>query len=1530
MSHPALRLTREAIRSLNLRRLFIQIGFLTVLCWLTAATAFGQAVNDYRSAATGNWNAVGTWQRFNGTSWVAAVSTPTSASGVITIRSPHNVTVTVDVTVDQVTIESGGTVTITSGDDWTIANGTGTDLTVDGTVTNSGLIIPTGTIQFNSGSTYNHNQNGGTIPTATWNANSTCSINGMTSTDPSGDGQAFGNLTYNSSGMSGNRNMAGSGLSIAGNLQILNTGSGELRMSQTPLTVSGNLTVNDDFRIGSGTARTLNVLGNVSITGGTLEMADSDEIGTMNVSGDFSVTGGTLTESGSASGAIIFNGSGTQTYTSGGTVSNTINFTVNSGSTLQMAAAATVVGGGGTFTLSSGATLGIRSTVGITTSGASGNIQVTGTRTYATGASYIYNGSANQAVGNGLTQNTPANLTIANTGGGGSNTVTLGAAVTMTGNLTISSGVLDVSASNFAINIRGNWTNDGTFTQRSGTVTFNGTAAQTIGGANSTTFNNLTINNTAVPQPGVTLGIDTTVGGTLTLTTDLSSGDNALTHTGGATACSGAGDLVGIVTRTTIAVGTTYCFGNSLNTIQFNSGTPSSPTMTVTLVKGSLPGNISGAVNRLYTLEPTGMTAFSATVQLRYLQGELGAIPESNLKLWRDTTGTGNWVEVGGTVNVTNDYVNVAGVTAFSPWVFAPPAPAAPTAVRMRGVQTVATADGVELRWRTGHEVNNLGFRIYREENGQRTLITKNIIAGSSLAVGRRATLTTGRSYRWTDEDGSANSAYWLEDIDLNGTHTLHGPFTPLFGAGASQNKGGKKSNRSNPNSNSSQNSITLEAMSRQAAQEIRATHEVTPVGALPGSYLGTAVRNAKAGGPKDSAETSVRMLGGERAVKLTVKQEGWYRVMQPELLAAGLDPQANPRHLKLYVDGREVPIQVNGGEDGRFDPADSVEFYGMGLDTPVTDARVYWLLSDRGAGARVREQPQVNGAPAGSGFMQTVERRDRETYMATLLNGAAENFFGAIVTPTEALDQTLMVPSVDRSAPTNATLEIALQGITTGAHVTGVILNGVPLGSVNFNGQAQGVQRFTVPQTQVLDGVNTVTLQNAADDSDYSLVAYLRLTYPRAYRADSDALTLNVQSFQRVTINGFTDKGVRVFDVTDERNVVELETVIKQDTVGFSVTTTPQGTGQRRLMALCPSRLLIPSEIKANAPSNWLTKGNRADLLLITHNTLAAQFSPLVALRRSQGWRVETVDIEDVYDEISFGHKTASGLSDFLAFTATFWNGKPKYVLLGGDASYDPRNYTNSGNSDLVPTRLVDAGTLETASDDALVDFDGDGLPDLTVGRLPARTPAEAQRMVERLVNYDKAAISKETVLVADQNIGYNFESLISGLQAQVPIGQTATTILRSQNNDTTTHANLMAALNRGPRLANYFGHGSFDLWNGDILTVADAAALQNGNKHSVYLMMTCLTGYFLEPGAESLAEALLKNTGGGAIAVWAGTGYTEPDPQEVMNKSVFPNLFKPGQLLGDVLRQAKSATSDRDTRLTWIFFGDPTMRLR
>lgn len=115
-----------------------------ILTILFSINLFSQATNDYRSAATGNWNSLTTWERYNGTAWATPTSgqgVPSSASEVITILNGHTVSIpNVNQTADQMTINSGGQVTINAPRTLNIANGTGTDLTVNGVLLNSGTV----------------------------------------------------------------------------------------------------------------------------------------------------------------------------------------------------------------------------------------------------------------------------------------------------------------------------------------------------------------------------------------------------------------------------------------------------------------------------------------------------------------------------------------------------------------------------------------------------------------------------------------------------------------------------------------------------------------------------------------------------------------------------------------------------------------------------------------------------------------------------------------------------------------------------------------------------------------------------------------------------------------------------------------------------------------------------------------------------------------------------------------------------------------------------------------------------------------------------------------------------------------------------------------------------------------------------------------------------------------------------------------------------------------------------------------------
>ena len=98
-------------------------------------------------------------------------------------------------------------------------------------------------------------------------------------------------------------------------------------------------------------------------------------------------------------------------------------------------------------------------------------------------------------------------------------------------------------------------------------------------------------------------------------------------------------------------------------------------------------------------------------------------------------------------------------------------------------------------------------------------------------------------------------------------------------------------------------------------------------------------------------------------------------------------------------------------------------------------------------------------------------------------------------------------------------------------------------------------------------------------------------------------------------------------------------------------------------------------------------------------------------------------------------------------------------------------------------------------------------------------------------------------------------------------------------------------------------------------MLTTDDAHALSNSNRLPLFVMMNCLNGYFQDPLNESLAEALMRNEHGGAVAVWASSGMTFPNEQASINQQLYLTLFgKTSFTLGEHVRFAKLATHDPD----------------
>jgi len=848
--------------------------------------------------------------------------------------------------------------------------------------------------------------------------------------------------------------------------------------------------------------------------------------------------------------------------------------------------------------------------------------------------------------------------------------------------------------------------------------------------------------------------------------------------------------------------------------------------------------------------------------------------------------------------------------------------------------------EGIALEWETSFEVDNFGFHVYRELDGKFYRITPDLVPGSVFKVGAGRELPAGQSYMYWDglSEGTGHELYWLDCVELNGGRASFGPIKPeIYGQPVSERLKVRFK------------SITRHQVSRARAlgkaRELREELSTKPIQTQSSKATFRRIDPEKPSEPRLPPNEEQWSLAAQPGVKIYIREDGWYRVGKPELVSAGLSPDVDPRYLQLYADGEEKSMMVTGSDDGRFDPLDVIEFYGTGLDTPFTDAHVYWLVIGSRPGWRV-DSPFVDirldlsnrmrlprglrGRGAPLSFPFSLELKERTFYFAALKNGERDNFFGSVISQ-EPVDQLLTVAHPDLSSPEDAMLEVVLQGGTDSTHQIKIMFNYVEVGEVVFSGQEREAVEIQVPHDLLLEGDNIVTLIAQGGAMDVSLVDYIRLTYWRTYTADEDVLQFKASGGEWFSIGGFSSSEIQVVDITDPMRMFNIRGKVRTQDSGYAITVKVPSAGERTLLAFTEDKIKLPAGIEANLASSWHEISQGAEVIIIGHSDLLESVGFLKELREQQGWSVVLVDVEDLYDEFNFGSKNPWALKDFLGRAYEFWNPQPRFVLLVGDTSYDPRSYLGFGEFDLVPTKFVDTAHLTTASDDWFVDFDDDGLPEMAVGRLPVESAEEAATVVSKIISYEGAAgLMGEALLVADINDFFDFEGASAEVSEELlERSMEVKEILRGRS--ATARSDLLNLLNQGQLLVNYLGHGSTKTWNGNLLTSLDAWSLTNSPYLPFLVSMTCLNGFFQDPYIESMAETFLKAERGGAVAVWTSSGLTLPEEQAVMNLELIRLLFNgQGLTIGEAVMGAKRAVTNGDIRRTWILFGDPTLRLR
>ncbi len=813
---------------------------------------------------------------------------------------------------------------------------------------------------------------------------------------------------------------------------------------------------------------------------------------------------------------------------------------------------------------------------------------------------------------------------------------------------------------------------------------------------------------------------------------------------------------------------------------------------------------------------------------------------------------------------------------------------------------------GLRVQFATATETGNIGFAIHhRSANGA-------IKRAAPMMASKVVDSTQWQSYE-TFLTGSSATKLWLSDIDTRGVETLHGPF---------------ELNRDYGNSQPPQ-PINWQAIREQNSQTLLA-------------------KTARKG---DSNTSSV---------DLTITESGIARVSADQLTSAGLDLTAvSGSELALSVNNEHVAARVS--TDGLFGSGDFVEFLAETRDSLYGSDNVYQLTVNPVAAQRV----QVN-----SELPQNLDPQITETALVTL----AENneysfasptgdpwFMEGILAFTDEVEASYDL-SLDGYSGGSANLTVDLWGVTdlpeSPDHHIQVLVNGQQVSELFLDGLSQGQINVQVPQTELVDGINTVTVRLPADTGaqfDLVNVEAISMSYQRAPRIDGGTGnvgvsnnasplslhpdTLFASSFEVLpgasfSVSGLTSNDAVVYAETDAGPVWMQNA--RTSANGSDITLDVPGVPGANGFVISQLDSLVEVSVSPTRLNNELLS-DPADYLMIAHPVFVDAIEPLAQFHRDRGLTVRVINVNDIYAQYSAAQIDANAIDSFIADAVPALD--TRFVLLVGGDSYDYHNYLEMGSLSFIPSLYgqVHAVVRYAPLDALYADIDDDQVPDVALGRFPVRTVQELNFMINKTVQYASKTYSRQAVFAADEAepltpFGAISDDVIDSLLSNWSVTQS---YLDNVSPAQATQ-DILGAINSGVALTNYFGHSGFTEWGRTdrLLTSNDVDTLSNVGLPTVVNQWGCWNAYYVSPFADTLAHRFLIGGEHGAAAILGPVSLTRLSSEQLLSNLSFAEMVSAGQSVGQSIvngKQELAANHENreDVVLGFTLLGDPAIQI-
>lgn len=732
---------------------------------------------------------------------------------------------------------------------------------------------------------------------------------------------------------------------------------------------------------------------------------------------------------------------------------------------------------------------------------------------------------------------------------------------------------------------------------------------------------------------------------------------------------------------------------------------------------------------------------------------------------------------------------------------------------------------------------------------------------------------------------------------------------------------------------------------------------------------------------------------------KISVQESGIYKIGFADLQAYGINPEnIDPRTISLhgfaggmlpeknqdliYDDLPQITIQVVGEEDGIFNTDDYILFYGQSPNVwkieaskqkmthstnLYNDYTYYYLTTGTQNPLRIGTQNQTALSP--SHVVTTYHKGLIHELELQQMTKSGKKWYGETFNPETLQSFSFQFPDIDTAAKVNAELSVAgrsglpnwfnlIHNSDTLLTISMVGMSGDQMGKLYARSDTESVQ-FKVKD----HNINLSLSYNLPSSTSIGILDYLEVNavcklifrqgqLPYSYMPRQSGGTIPEIFLAEAGSN------VSIWNITDRMNVLRLATTFKNDGQSFKL----QTASPLEFVAFDNTSFLTPVFVNKVVNQN-LHALQPADYIIIAPEEFMAEAEELAQLHQSHsGLSTLVVPLKPIYEEFSSGAQDPVGIKAFIRmlYLRAEPGKEPRYVLLYGDGSYDPKNRI-AGNTNVIPVFESQESLSFTDSypcDDfyGLMDpeegLDAAGAIDIGVGRLPVGTLQEAQAALLKIKQYlqsDSLTLgswrNNICLLADDEDSNTHFDQAedLAYIIDTAYVKFNEDKLYLDAFKQISTAAGyrypdvnrlLADAINKGSLMINYTGHGGELGWAGEsVLTIPEIYKWKNQSKYPVFVTATCEFSRFDDPGRVSAGEHVFLAPNKGGIALFTTTRLAYSHSNAFLNQSFYKTLFKPlnGDFprLGDLVRLSKNLSNNSTKIKNFVLLGDPALNI-